>query len=232
MNHAISINSDKTLVITLPEGTQVDRVMIRKMGTQESKLYWRDEVLDQYKWERDIAIQQLKELGYGFGQEPKTDGDTISRQAVIKELRKRLDADYVDAYDFLEFLKRLPSVTPKLANNSKELERKNGELISRQEAIEAVLTFFVEYLGGAFYEDEQVILKERIKQLPSVQPEPKWIPCSERLPEGNGQFLISTRNWIVYVAKYAFGKWQGFFNKNCIAWMPLPEPYREDGEKK
>lgn len=84
MNHAISINSDKTLVITLPEGTQVDRVMIRKMGTQESKLYWRDEVLDQYKWERDIAIQQLKELGYGFGQEPKTDGDTISKTESVR----------------------------------------------------------------------------------------------------------------------------------------------------
>lgn len=84
MNHAITITPEKTLVITVPEGTEVDRVMIRKMDTQESKMYWRDEVLDQYKWERDIAIQQLKELGYGFGQEPKTDGDTISRQAAIR----------------------------------------------------------------------------------------------------------------------------------------------------
>ena len=107
MNHAISINSDKTLVITLPEGTQVDRVMIRKMGTQESKLYWRDEVLDQYKWERDIAIQQLKDLGYGFGEKPKADGDTISRQEAIDIVR---DIDTKrEVYDALDELRRLPS---------------------------------------------------------------------------------------------------------------------------
>ena len=131
MNHAISINPDKTLVITVPEGTEVDRVKIRKMGTQESKLYWRDEVLDQYKWERDIAIQQLKELGYGFGQEPKTDGDTISRQ----------------------------------------------------DAIDAALTFFVEFLGGAFHEDDQRKLIALYEQLPSAQPERKrgkWIKDIER----------------------------------------------------
>ena len=84
MNHAITITPEKTLVITVPEGTEVDRVMIRKMDTQESKMYWRDEVLDQYKWERDIVIQQLKELGYGFGQEPKTNRDTISKTESVR----------------------------------------------------------------------------------------------------------------------------------------------------
>ena len=38
---------------------------------------------DQLRWERDTAIQQLKELGYGLGEKPRTDGDTISRQAAI-----------------------------------------------------------------------------------------------------------------------------------------------------
>ena len=172
MNHAITITPEKTLVITVPEGTEVDRVMIRKMDTQESKMYWRDEVLDQYKWERDIAIQLLKDLGYGFGEEPKRDGNTISRQAVIDELRKRLDADYVDAYDFLEFLKRLPSVQPELEKNSQKLENKNGELISRQDAIDESLEFFVEFLGGAFHENAQKELMARLQRLPSVQPEP------------------------------------------------------------
>ena len=40
------------------------------------------ELIEQLKWERDTAIQQLKDLGYGLGEKPKTD-DTISRKAAI-----------------------------------------------------------------------------------------------------------------------------------------------------
>ncbi len=29
-------------------------------------------VFEQVTWERDVAIEQLKELGYGFGEKPKT----------------------------------------------------------------------------------------------------------------------------------------------------------------
>lgn len=36
--------------------------------------------------ERDTAIEQLKELGYDFGEKIRTDGDTISRQAVLRAL--------------------------------------------------------------------------------------------------------------------------------------------------
>ena len=43
------------------------------------------ELIEQLRWERDIAIQQLKDLGYGLGEKPRTD-DTISRQAAIEAL--------------------------------------------------------------------------------------------------------------------------------------------------
>ena len=61
-------------------------------------------------------------------------------------------------------IKELPSVQSDVPDTNV------GDLISRQDAIETALTFFVEYLGGAFHEGEQVILKERMEQLPSVQP--------------------------------------------------------------
>lgn len=46
------------------------------------------------------------------------------------------------------------------------------DYISRQSAIKTALTFFVEYLGGAFHEDMQAKLKRRFEEIPSsyVQP--------------------------------------------------------------
>ena len=64
-----------------------------------------------------------------------------------------------------------------------------------------------------------------------------WIPCSERLPEDNSDILVT------YVEKdekriapvnYGRGTWfDCLFNKvldqvGVLAWMPLPEPYREE----
>ena len=45
------------------------------------------------------------------------------------------------------------------------------DLISRQAANDAALEFFVEFLGGAFHEDDQKILMKRMNELPSAQPE-------------------------------------------------------------
>ena len=54
--------------------------------------------LEQIKWERDIAIQQLKDLGYSLGEKIRTDGDTISRQALMKEF-----SDFVRASNNSDF---------------------------------------------------------------------------------------------------------------------------------
>ena len=46
-----------------------------------------------------------------------------------------------------------------------------SDLISRQAAIDAALTFLVEYCGAAFDEDMQKMLCESLDALPSAQPE-------------------------------------------------------------
>lgn len=46
-----------------------------------------------------------------------------------------------------------------------------NDLISRQAATQTALEFIVEYLGGAFDEDFQRKLIERMNALPSAQPE-------------------------------------------------------------
>lgn len=71
----------------------------------------------------------------------------------------------------------------------------------------------------------------------------KWIPCSERLPEEDGQYLITVKYKHVndsYEDIYAEhgewydGRWDMFCFGHCgevediIAWMPLPEPYKKD----
>ena len=45
------------------------------------------------------------------------------------------------------------------------------DYISRQAAIKTALTFFVEYLGGAFHEDMQAILRKRFEEVPSAEEE-------------------------------------------------------------
>ena len=93
---------------------------------------------------------------------------------------------------------------------------------------------------------------EDVEEMPTIEPEPHWIPCSEKLPEANGRYLV-TRGLVaagalwnrVYIANYSnlMGIksvkiwWQGNVGKSdferlddVLAWMPLPEPYREEGD--
>lgn len=93
---------------------------------------------------------------------------------------------------------------------------------------------------------------DRIKALPSAQPEQIWIPCSERLPEeksaGNlkqmgfekrSEYVLATievqgERMTAKVCTWD-GKWHwnmkyAFPDFKVVAWMPLPEPYKE-GEK-
>ena len=57
----------------------------------------------------------------------------------------------------------------------------------------------------------------------------RWIPVSERLPGKNGEYLITGRKGAVNKRRYHDGHWCG--NWSVLAWMPLPQPYKEGSEE-
>ncbi len=119
------------------------------------------------------------------------------------------------------------------------------DYISRQQAVDAFNTNLNElvvggeenakavenYLSGVF---------DRLNSLPPTQPEPHWIPVTERLPEDveEGQkyptVIYSTNSGEVAAGWYEIltRTWwresisDDVIKDKVIAWMPLPEPFK------
>lgn len=89
--------------------------------------------------------------------------------------------------------------------------------------------------------------KLAIETVPSVTPKHYWIPCSERLPYaeyGESDTVLATCGywevkdesirWI-RMLYYNGGNWCFLtgeaYSGKVYAWMPLPEPYREEGDE-
>ena len=120
------------------------------------------------------------------------------------------------------------------------------DLISRQAAIDALWKALYEYedktekqfqesedldvgdwiLHRIFVQNMSDIDRQTILNLPSAQPEQRWIPCSERLPEERGFYLTTTKDKAVYCDYWNEDNFDR--TEMVIAWMPLPEPYREE----
>ena len=109
---------------------------------------------------------------------------------------------------------------------------KSDDTISRQDAIRWVKTECNPYGKPTldFESGKKVI--EHLGQMPSAEPKTGWIPVSERLPSKDGCYLVSTtgtNNDIIDIAYYTEEIWHKA--SRIKAWMPLPEPYREDREE-
>lgn len=100
------------------------------------------------------------------------------------------------------------------------------------------------------------VIRQAVEDHRREWPDSKWIPATERLPEKAGRYLVTARwnenmDYLVDALDYgfkvnedwegtgyifpnggAFGEdWNGEIDnleKDIIAWMPLPEPYKED----
>ena len=162
MNHGFKLHPDGTLEITMPKGVKVGRVLVCEEGAQDGALYYRE------------------------GDVPNTnDGDTISRQEMLRAFEEMCSCtDYEwDERDFRDLIKKIPSVELDVPDINV------GDMISRQDAIDAV-KFGITYVKAVDKNTGKVInlfeeinkelkkAEERIKKLPSAEPERKkgkWI---------------------------------------------------------
>ena len=71
---------------------------------------------------------------------------------------------------------------------------------------------------------------------PTIEPQQRWIPCSERLPEESEEVLTYSLNGYIEINSIEtydgttvwenqHGDWTDF--DEVVAWMPLPEPYKD-----
>ena len=146
--------------------------------------------------------------------EPEPCEDAISRKAAIETiLGQPTEAHYPEWY--ASQIKELPPAQPDCTDCKKH--------------------------GGDWECDHMHCRKGRLQ---SVQPEPRWIPVSERLPHGsyadlvnvsihddsgNTPFDYTSCGWVTTDGEY----WivDNEINNHVIAWMPLPEPYKERREE-
>ena len=106
--------------------------------------------------------------------------------------------------------------------------------MTREEAIK-ILADLTDNLFLNTWEEQYKALHMAIEALSA---EAEWIPCSERLPEEFYVLCCDNHGEMIIANLFACDDSDTGFSAeredcymyNCVAWMPLPKPYREDGE--
>ena len=115
------------------------------------------------------------------------------------------------------------------------------DLISRSKAIRWVKAECNPYGQPTLDYESGIKVIEHLERMPSVQPEQRWIPVTERLPENDDEVLLTVefkKHRFVYSGSYSkdvdgdphwYSLWDEFRvgreREKIIAWMPLPKPY-------
>lgn len=123
-----------------------------------------------------------------------------------------------------------------------------SDLIKREDAIKKIIGLDMQvYEGTACIGTRTYLTKEEIiyaiDELPSVEPEQKWIPVTEALPK-NAEFVLLTirrldksynQTPFISVGYVSWNQnvWWCAHDGDCdshnvevLAWMPLPESYK------
>lgn len=92
--------------------------------------------------------------------------------------------------------------------------------------------------AGVYVKVIQDMIEQLQDDLEQDEKENGWIPVSERLPEKNKDVITTVKysgfmgmygRWLKTAFIDGYGEWNGeCIGGEVIAWMPLPEPYKED----
>lgn len=72
-----------------------------------------------------------------------------------------------------------------------------------------------------------------VRDMPTIEPGLKWLPVTESVPKDRKIYLVTLDNNTTDFCMWNGSRW-GFYGNHgwsecdeVIAWMPLPEPYKE-----
>lgn len=189
---------------------------------------------------REEAIIYLKRADVTVGQETKTKTAEALEMAIeaLEQERNIGDEAYAKGWENGE-----------IAERSRYKQEPCDDAISRQAVLDIIMPYCTDDDGSIENTDDLRNALDDIESLPPVQPiRPKgeWISVSERLPllrglckisndvlitngfETDMGYLVERKGkifWHYYGGDYEVGIKDE--DNDAIAWMPIPEPYKE-----
>ena len=108
---------------------------------------------------------------------------------------------------------------------------KMDDLISRSDVLDkAIFIPIAKIMTKDKVIYRKAVFVDDIEKIPSAQ---QWIPCSERPPEEEGEYLCCDEEGSRWVDSFQDGEWfmEMFSGVEWLAWMPLPEPWKGGEDK-
>lgn len=108
--------------------------------------------------------------------------------------------------------------------------RLNGKIVGNKDCMKRLAAY-----EDAGYTPEQVrnfdeMYLKKCREVNALRERMRWIPVTERLPKNGTRALVTFEDGFVAATDYYGNGWDLWADSgDVIAWMPLPEPHREEG---